>query len=348
MGDDARSTYCFGNFRLDTRSHRLYRAENEVEIPPKAFELLELFLRRPDELLSKQQLLDAVWPGTAVVENTLPQRIREIRDALGDDARVPRYLETVPRLGYRFIAPVTSGQESRRRRGPLLAATLLIISLAATLLALVGWPTRVGDLEAPRQQLVSTFSGSHRAPTVSPDAGSIAFEQDVDGISQIWVAPLSNGEPKQITHGAVAARRPRWSRTGVIVFERFEQGIWAISPLGGEPHRLVESGRNPNLSRDGAWLVFERPGEIWIARSDGSEPRRVAEGIDRPLTGADAWPALSPHGDLVVFFRQEGGPYGDLWLVSVDGVVVKTPDRGLVARGRASLHAGRQGRRLLV
>ncbi len=345
MSPERYSTFLFGEFRLDRRAHRLERNGVEIEIPPKAFELLELFLQRPDELVTKQQLLDELWREVAVVENTVPQRIREVRGALQDDAREPRYIETVPRKGYRFIADVTleggarihpasdhtqanpglaarPGSASRRARSAVLAAAVTL-TLAIVLAAVLLRSRAGGDSGAPHLRLVSTFSGSHRAPAPSPDGRYIAFEQDVDGGSQVWIAPLAGGEPLQITHGTSFARRPRWGSDDRIVFERIGQGIWAVAPLGGEPHQLIAQGRNPNLSRDGRWLAFERPGEIWRSRSDGSEPRRIAETVVRRLTSADASPALSPSGDRIAFFRQEAGPYGDLWVVSADGKVAR-------------------------
>jgi DNA-binding winged helix-turn-helix (wHTH) protein len=105
MSDTAR--YRFGPFLLEPALRRLRRDSGEVTLPPKAFDILVLLSRTRERVLTKQELLDAVWPETAVTENTLTQRIKEIRDALGDGAQEPRYVGTVSRVGYRFVAEVS-------------------------------------------------------------------------------------------------------------------------------------------------------------------------------------------------------------------------------------------------
>ena len=88
--------YRFGPFLLEPAIRRLLHDSAEITLPPKAFDILVLLVRARDRVLSKQELLDAVWPDTAVTENTLTQRIKEIREALEDDAQEPRYVRTGP------------------------------------------------------------------------------------------------------------------------------------------------------------------------------------------------------------------------------------------------------------
>ncbi|MCS7282693.1 MAG: response regulator transcription factor [Anaerolineae bacterium] len=99
-----------GFLRLDRLSRRVYLEGRELMLTPKAVALLEYMMTHPDELLTRERLLDAVWgweypAGTRTVDT----RIAELRRALGDDAAQPRYIETVPGQGYRFIAPVETG-----------------------------------------------------------------------------------------------------------------------------------------------------------------------------------------------------------------------------------------------
>src|SRR5262249_12376841 len=75
-----------------------------VPLRPKTFAFLQYLAERPGELVTKRALLDAVWPGVAVTEDVLRLSARELRAALGDQVTAPRYVATVPRLGYRFIA----------------------------------------------------------------------------------------------------------------------------------------------------------------------------------------------------------------------------------------------------
>jgi len=89
--------------RLDLKEGRLWNGEHPVDLRPKTWKLIRYMVKRPGELLSKQELIDAVWPDTIVTEASLNQAIRELRKALGDDARKPKFIETVHRRGFRFI-----------------------------------------------------------------------------------------------------------------------------------------------------------------------------------------------------------------------------------------------------
>src|SRR5688572_30026012 len=98
------SEFRFGDFVLDAAQHRLLRSGEDVYLPPKTFELLLHLAQNRGRVLTKDELLEAVWPEVNVVENTLAQRIREIREALGDAAHGGRFIKTVPKVGYQFIA----------------------------------------------------------------------------------------------------------------------------------------------------------------------------------------------------------------------------------------------------
>lgn len=96
-----------GELELDRRSRRTRLSGRELELTPKALLLLEYLMTHPDELISRDRLLDAVWGWEqAVATRAVDARIAEIRRSLGEDAEHPIYIETVPGLGYRFLAPV--------------------------------------------------------------------------------------------------------------------------------------------------------------------------------------------------------------------------------------------------
>jgi Tol biopolymer transport system component len=174
-----------------------------------------------------------------------------------------------------------------------------------------------------QQHLVSTFSGSHRSATLSPDGLSMAFVSDAAGAPQIWITALSGGMPRQITFGEARAARPRWSPNGnEIAYVRetgSDVGIWLVKPEGGEPRKLIEGGRNPAWSWDGKRLLFERGYDIWTANADGSDQTSV-EGLPRTdLLLADRHATFSPDGSMIAFFQKDKGPIGDIWVIPTKG-----------------------------
>lgn len=98
----------FGPFRLELANARLWRGDRPVPLQPKALTVLHFLAERAGRLVTKDELLDAGWPGVFVGDAALKVCVREIRRALEDDAASPTYVETVHRRGYRFIAPVSS------------------------------------------------------------------------------------------------------------------------------------------------------------------------------------------------------------------------------------------------
>ncbi|MGB9245015.1 MAG: transcriptional regulator, partial [Candidatus Acidiferrales bacterium] len=98
--------YEFGPFRLDCAKHLLLKDSNSLQIPPKAFEILVLLVEKRGALVTKGEVLNAVWPDTFVEENNLTQYVSMLRKALGDEAEDQKYIQTVPRLGYRFVSDV--------------------------------------------------------------------------------------------------------------------------------------------------------------------------------------------------------------------------------------------------
>src|SRR5688572_22534655 len=97
----------FGSFRLDAVDERLWRGSEEIALSPKPFAMLRYLVEHPGRLVTKQDLLDVVWGGVHVTSTSPRVCLHEIREALGEDASAPRFIETVPRRGYRFIAPVS-------------------------------------------------------------------------------------------------------------------------------------------------------------------------------------------------------------------------------------------------
>jgi adenylate cyclase len=101
-------TYRFGAFRLDLAAFQLTRDDQVLALAPKSIDLLALFASQPTSLVTKDAILARLWPDIAVTDNALTQVVSELRQALGDDPSDPKYVQTVPRRGYRFIAEVTT------------------------------------------------------------------------------------------------------------------------------------------------------------------------------------------------------------------------------------------------
>lgn len=115
------SLIAIGPFRLDTHQRRLWRDQQEIGLRPKSLAVLEYLAEHPGRLITKRELLQSVWPDTAVSDTVLRVCVREIRAALGDRVTTPRFIETIGRRGYQFAAtafdeaPVFGREEDLRR-----------------------------------------------------------------------------------------------------------------------------------------------------------------------------------------------------------------------------------------
>jgi len=114
-----RFNLAFGPFRLESDNRRLVRGADPVPLRPKTFAVLEHLLARPGYLVTKEYLLGAIWPDTAITDTVLKVTVRELRVALGDTAKSPRYIETAHRMGYRFIGDVVQTKDAARERDVL-------------------------------------------------------------------------------------------------------------------------------------------------------------------------------------------------------------------------------------
>ena len=96
----------FKTFRLDTTNHLLWRNGDRVPVPPKGFDVLAYLVEHAGQLVTQDEILEALWPETFVNPEVLRKYILEIRRTLGDRPDTPEFIETLPKRGYRFIAPV--------------------------------------------------------------------------------------------------------------------------------------------------------------------------------------------------------------------------------------------------
>jgi eukaryotic-like serine/threonine-protein kinase len=158
-------TYEFGPFRLDPVKRTLHRGGDVVSIPPKAFDALVFLLSNRDRVVTKDELLDVLWPDVAVQESSLTQLIFLLRKALGDDPRDPSCIATVPRRGFRFSSPVQEhttaeerGSRSRKWVAWSVAAAVFLIVLAG--MGSFTWLRRQPVLTDRDQLLLAEFVNS--------------------------------------------------------------------------------------------------------------------------------------------------------------------------------------------
>ncbi|MEM1180362.1 MAG: protein kinase [Acidobacteriota bacterium] len=212
----------------------------------------------------------------------------------------------------------------RRHARRLAAGAAMTIALVAGLFFWLGRGTSAPSdvVELTDFKLLSTFPGSHRQSTLSPDGTMLAFVTDDDNDTpQLWRVPIEGGEPEQLTHAEASVERPVYTPDGSgILFGRRDEGLWRYDVASGDTRRVLEQGSWPSVAADGDLMVFEREKRLWLASIEGADPRPL-ESVE-PLYFAE-WvrlaPALSPDGSQVAYFAPELGPTGNLWLAPLDG-----------------------------
>jgi DNA-binding winged helix-turn-helix (wHTH) protein len=166
----------FDRFRFDRANQRVEDASGAIRLNPKAFDVLRVLIERPGQLVSKEQLLDAVWPDTHVADGVLKVCMAEIRKALGDSATAPRFIETVHRRGYRFVAKVAAvgaadarGERGYARGGSILAWPPGGVPARRADVGLVGRGAEIGLLE---ERLAQALRGERQVVFITGEAGA--------------------------------------------------------------------------------------------------------------------------------------------------------------------------------
>lgn len=124
MSISVSNLYEFGDFRLDTKEKILLRGDQPVDLTPKGFELLSVFVENHGRLLGKDELMDRIWADSFVEESNLTFNVRQLRKILGDDAQRPKYIKTVRQHGYRFIADVKQISKEEKPNAEAVAPTV--------------------------------------------------------------------------------------------------------------------------------------------------------------------------------------------------------------------------------
>jgi len=336
----------FGVFEADLRTGELRKSGVRVPLPGQPFQVCALLLERPGELVTREELRQRIWPEDTFVDfdQALNAAVSKIRIALGDNADNPRFVETLPRRGYRFIAPVerSSFQPSSSAPEPrfwrLKANRVWLIASTTTLVLLSGlgmWRSgrKSLDLVSPTIEVapLAGLPAFETDPAFSPDGNQVAFVLRGPEISGIYTTIVGGEKPLRVTSNTGDCS-PRWSPDGrQIAFARpFEHGIaiYTIPASGGTERRLYAgpTGSFPDAfdwSPDGKVLAFSQTNSdkthSWIALLSPIDftTRRLTAPSGQEL---DYFPAFSPNGSDVAFVRGIiAGVVSDIYIVPAAG-----------------------------
>ena len=147
----------FDKFRLDSMNHSLWRGEERVSLPPKAFDVLRYLVENADRLVTQEEILEALWPETYVNPEVVKKYVLGIRKVLGDQTDKPIFVATFPRRGYQFIAPVRESSDSELADGTTIGPN-----------AIVG---REGALKQLRSALTKALQGQRQLVFITGEAG---------------------------------------------------------------------------------------------------------------------------------------------------------------------------------
>ena len=325
----------FADVVVREREFSLTKGGEVLSVEPKAFRVLLILLRNPQKLLTKDELLTAVWGDTAVSENSLARSIALLRRLLGDEARDPRFIETVATVGYRWVCKVEVSEDAsgspegqadprppdaerevvqRRKRLPvwlLAAVCVLVVCLAGA----AGYLHR--PLPPPRITAYTqlTQDGYDKSPA-GTDGSRLYFTQSVGApIAQIAVAGGQiQSVPVSIPNIAFLEDvSPDGNSLIVATSEKgfvIDRPQWIVRVSGGTVRRLP-NGEQAAFSPDGNHVAFHTgDGGIWLVQVDGSGTHKLAS--VGPIPFSLGW---APDGRVLRFPRNDGR----LWEISADG-----------------------------
>jgi Tol biopolymer transport system component/DNA-binding winged helix-turn-helix (wHTH) protein len=290
----------FGGFELDPRAGELLRGKVRIRLQEQPLQILLMLLEKPGELVTRDEIRNRLWPNDTVVEfdHSIGTAIKKLRQALDDEAGSPRYVETLPRRGFRLKVPVVKSAavveeakappppvqpraavgspapavappQPRRRWWPVVpflfaAVVLSAIWLAPRLLRHFGFSLDSGEtLDESSLTQVTTSIGADIMPSLSPDGSAVAYSSDKNGSFEIYVKTLAaGGREIQLTSDGNQNVEPAWSPDGtqIAYYSRKKDGIWLIPALGGTARRLTDFGSLPNWSPDSSRIVFQSQG----------------------------------------------------------------------------------------
>jgi DNA-binding winged helix-turn-helix (wHTH) protein/Tol biopolymer transport system component len=322
-------SFRFASFDVHMPGRELYRDGIKVKLRGQPFRILEILASRAGEVVTREELCEKLWPSDTFVdfEHGLNASVRKLRQTLGDSAQTPRYIETLPGVGYRFVAAVEvvaeeaaktetgpSGQirqdyrfgEFVRRHTELLVGALILLVLFGSL-AFVrhregGDSAIVSRGDVVRRQLTAHEPGAQViTATISRDGKYLAYG---DPDAKIYLLQIDDGELRQLVSSDFAPMD--WFPDGNhLLVDGWGQhsGIWKMSTGDGALRKLLESRGWAVLAPDGlhiAYIKNDSQDEIWLMGENGEDPHRVAKLDALDSVGSLHW---SPSGQRLVYVR---------------------------------------------
>ena len=336
----------FGPFRVDPQTGELWNGGIRLRMPEQPFQVLVALVERPGELVTREELRERLWPEDTHVDydHALTTAVKKLRRALHDSPLHPRYIETLPKRGYRFIAPVEEGSaapaavggdgevdDSRPAERLRLQRNGAIGALALTVVAggLAVWASRPAS--APDTPAVRRFSivppaqpeGRGLRAAVSPDGSMLAWVTPEPG-SPIWIRTFDREQPRRL-EGTEGADLVSWSPDSQFLAFASESSLRRVSVHGGPVATLCAlSGSiygGSSWSPDGETIVFSTglPPVLFEVSSRGGQARALPDPVVTPAGGGN----LDPHfvhlpGRRLLAFAAGGPNFHDLVLRDLD------------------------------
>jgi eukaryotic-like serine/threonine-protein kinase len=322
----------FGVYELDRDAMELRKHGVPIRLQEQPFRVLAMLAERPGEVITREQLQEQIWGNTFVdFDQSLNKAVNRVREALNDNAGTPQYVETVPRRGYRFIAPVVAAPQTEaparatpvsavsveipaqprsdksRSRTVLIAALTVAVVLAAIGIATVAWLKQPSKHVMQEARLVVPFGWG---PTLSRDGKLLAY---VSGVGSdpphIWLQQTAGGGAIPVTAGSDLDEEPDFSPDGThIAFysQRRGGGIYIAPTLPGEPRLLVAASTalSPRFSPTGERVLYWQDRKAFTVSVDGGQPVALPLNQDFSLYGPPLW---SPDGKEILFYGTRSG-----------------------------------------
>ena len=331
----------FEKFEVDLNAGELRKNGQKIRLQEQPFQILAMLFERPGGIVTREEIRQKLWAADTFVDfdHGLNSAVGRLREALNDSAGTPRFIETVPRKGYRFIAQLAEEPqaadtaEPERKRFPRGTIVLTVVGLALLLAVQIGWRSQKrGQTSMPPIEFVplAGLPGAEEDPAVSPDGHQVAFRlRNGRENSGIFTALVGGEKPLRLTSD-LGDCSPAWSPDGRqiaflrLIADKFE--IYTIPALGGTEHKLY-TGRRPFAPR----LAWSPDGKV-LAFSQGQENLRspitllsLSDLSTRTITSPpddshDDGARFSPDGSQVAFIRATiAGVVNDLYITSAAG-----------------------------